>query len=297
MFAAAYKVARGFTQPVITAFIRQDGKCGAGIGTFVPVNDAGWCVTAFHIVDGLRGMSVQADATSKYEVQRKAIEDDASLGKNQRRIRLNQLQRPKADECRAYAPWWGWPTVRMVENFGLPLADLAVVRLEGIPAGAVKNYPVFKDPTRDFDHGTSLCRMGFPFSEITPTYNETSGQFDLPPGSLPLPLFPNEGIMTRLINLNVIGAAEKPKFPLQFVETSSPGLRGQSGGPIFDRHGTVWAIQSNTQHYHLGFDPTGPDGKSLKVPPQFLHVGWGVHAETVIGLMQQHNIDFQMSSY
>jgi hypothetical protein len=41
----------------------------------------------------------------------------------------------------------------------------------------------------------------------------------------------------------------------KFVEMSSPGLRGQSGGPRFDVNGMVWGLQSRTQHLALGFSP------------------------------------------
>ena len=42
---------------------------------------------------------------------------------------------------------------------------------------------------------------------------------------------------------------------VHYLETSSAGLLGQSGGPIFDIDGTVWAMQSRTTHLPLGFAP------------------------------------------
>lgn len=46
-----------------------------------------------------------------------------------------------------------------------------------------------------------------------------------------------------------------------FIETSTPRLRGQSGGPIFDVNGAIWAIQSQTHHLKLGF---GDNQNTLK---------------------------------
>lgn len=66
------------------------------------------------------------------------------------------------------------------------------------------------------------------------------------------------------------------------IETSSPGLRGQSGGPVYDREGRVWGIQSRTIHIPLGFDPTIIiDGVST-VEHQFLNLGIATHARTVL---------------
>ena len=70
------------------------------------------------------------------------------------------------------------------------------------------------------------------------------------------------------------------------LELSTPGLRGQSGGPLFDEDGLICGMQSSTNHLHLGFDmknfeyKTG--GKTIKVTNQpFLHVGHCIHANII----------------
>jgi hypothetical protein len=94
-----------------------------------------------------------------------------------------------------------------------------------------------------------------------------------------------------------LAAGDQPQFPLKYVETSSPGLRGQSGGPIFDAHGSIWAIQSQTVHLQLGFSPQVKQGGTQHTEHQFLNVGWGVHAETVLGLLNQLGIEHNVSAY
>jgi hypothetical protein len=140
-----------------------------------------------------------------------------------------------------------------------------------------------------------LCRLGFPFHSIEPTYDAGKDTFELPAGSVPLPLFPIEGILTRFVEVVVPTGQPKPNYPLRYLETSSPGLKGQSGGPIFDTHGTVWAIQSKTQHYPLGFNPEVPGEHARE--HQFLNVGWGVHAATIVAAMKEKGISFQQSDY
>jgi hypothetical protein len=67
-----------------------------------------------------------------------------------------------------------------------------------------------------------------------------------------------------------------------FVETSSPGLKGQSGGPIFDVNATLWALQSRTVPFPLDIAPAVKEnGKEFK-EYQFIQVGLGAHASHII---------------
>ena len=72
-------------------------------------------------------------------------------------------------------------------------------------------------------------------------------------------------------------------------ETSAPGLRGQSGGPIFDGDGRIWGIQSETTSYELGFSP------EVKGEPehQFLNVGKAVDSSTVCSFLDGLGVSYQ----
>src|ERR1019366_8275043 len=126
--------------------------------------------------------------------------------------------------------------------------------------------------------------MGFPFHQVTPIYHRDRDAFELPPGALPVPLFPNDGILTRFVS--VLPPSPDPDIPYLWVETSTPGLRGQSGGPTFDRKGTICAIQVSTSSYPLDFDP--------KLPAQYLHVGLGVHPVTINAALKKLGIDHKI---
>ena len=92
--------------------------------------------------------------------------------------------------------------------------------------------------------------------------------------------------MTRFIEAGTSSAG----IQAHLLETSSPGLRGQSGGPIFDTDGRVWALQSRTTHLPLGFSPeVEVNGKEV-TEHQFLNVGWGVHSETIIDFANLHGV-------
>ena len=126
--------------------------------------------------------------------------------------------------------------------------------------------------------------LGFPFYKITPQFNEKDNSFDLPKEVLSMPHFPIEGMFTRNINLSR-GAGLSAKF----IETSSPGLPGQSGGPIFDSDGKIWAIQSSTTYYNFNRQ----DGKR-KIRATF-DCGIGAHPEAIIVFMKNQEIKFRMS--
>lgn len=81
----------------------------------------------------------------------------------------------------------------------------------------------------------------------------------------------------------------------KFIETSTPGLRGQSGGPIFDADANVWAIQSRTMSLPLGFSPVVKQGNKEIIEHQFMHVGWGSHVEEVIRMLTDRQIRFALS--
>lgn len=291
MFAKAVARARQFTSPVITSSVTQGGRSQAGIGAFIHVNDEGWILTAAHIVQVYRDYDSSMKQMQKHEADVAAIHADSSLKDKEKGKRLRALGRPNPEWIRAFSLWWGKDGRQLRDVKVLPEGDLAIGRLDPFDPVDVLGYPDFKDPSKGVDSGTSLCRLGFPFHDVTPTFS--NGVFQLPPETFPIPLFPNEGILTRLV---LIGKHQRG-YDVGFLETSNPGLRGQSGGPIFDREGTVWAVQSQTRHMRLGFSPPVPGGRSGEVEHQFMNVGWGTHPATVVGALAEHGIKHSLSPY
>lgn len=262
------------------------------------LNDEGWVLTAFHILQLIDSLARATAEYQKYERERSAIDRDDSLSPGEKRRRLTKLRRPPPSAVTNHSSWWGWDGVGIAEAHGIEPIDLGVARLSKFDKSWVRTYPFLKDPTKGMRPGTSLCKLGFPFHAIEPKFDPQKNAFVLPAGAVPLPFFPLEGIYTRQVVLG--GISNAPSYPLQFLETSSPGLLGQSSGPTFDTRGTVWAIQSRTQHFPLGF---GGDLKGSQLSAkqqeflrhQYLNVGWGVHSETVIGLLRARGIRFQLS--
>lgn len=278
VFADAYRKAAAFTKPVIVSWANADGTCQSGVGSFVVVNDDGWILTAHHIVALLDQLGARKKAYTDHQAAAKAITDDPGLLGDQKRKKLRQLGPMPKDAVISFSFWWAADRVQPQDFTSLVDADLAVGRLQPFDKASVTTYPVFKNPANPVAPGTSLCRLGFPFHQITPTFD---GQgFHLPPNTMPMVLFPIEGILTRELIVN-----PDPKAFVGFIETSSPGLMGQSGGPIFDRDGVIWGIQSQTHHLPLGFSPPVPNGRPGEKEHQFLNVGVGTHPATIINVL------------
>lgn len=293
MFSSACTNAREFTFPIIISSRQVNGRCSAGIGTFVIINEEGWIVTAWHIIQSILDLRNAVKIYNDILSKRKSIEDDDKIHKNEKRRLLN-LHKISPEMVTHFSVLYGNVDWEIQQFRGIPEIDLAVGKIQNFKSSTIRTYPSFKDPKANMDSGSSLCKLGFPFHNIIPTFDEVSGSFSLPAGSLPVPLFPLEGIFTRGVRIDSNVAKS---YPLMFVETSSPGLRGQSGGPTFDIHGNIWAIQSSTRHLKLGFGATSQMIAKEKdiLENQYLHVGWGIHAETIIGFLTEEKIKFNLS--
>lgn len=139
--------------------------------------------------------------------------------------------------------------------------------------------------------GVFSSRLGFPFPEFTNfAYDEASDSIRWPnTGRINSLRFPVEGMLTRHLvdeDGQVIG-----------FEMSMPGLRGQSGGPVFDVDGKVWGRQVATAHLDLNFDVDQEvirDGLKKRVKDSAcLHVGHCIHADVLKSFMGEHGIQFQ----
>ena len=101
--------------------------------------------------------------------------------------------------------------------------------------------------------------------------------------------FPIEGMVTRHFG--------DPTGKIFGVEMSTPGLKGQSGGPLFDTAGLVYGMQSRTNHLYLGFDMNNQElfseGRKIKINNQpLLHVGHCVHVDILKQFLQENNITY-----
>ncbi len=290
MFARAFRQAVRFTRPVVILRRRFDGTIEGGCGACVVINDEGWVVTANHLFRSHDDSLRHAEEISRHYRRVADIQGDRRLSPDARRRKIFRLPANPA-WITHHTFWWGADDVHIRDVVRLPEADLAAGRLEPFSPGPPDAYPAFKNPAT-LAVGTSLCKLGYPFQEITASFRADDNAFELPPAALSLTHFPIEGIFTRTLSG---GRSRDGRFDVKFVETSSPGVSGQSGGPIFDAAGTVWAVQSRTDFRPFGCCAhSGANGKRT-VEKHFLNVGVGVHPEVIAAFLSANRIRFSVS--
>ena len=230
----------------------------------VLVNEDGWIVTAKHVVEAMD----QALEMEKVARQRDAIKANRTLSNRQRQQALAKLPRSKVDRA---AVSWGHPHARPEDVIVSDTCDLAAVHLSNLSIPSGYKPPKFR---KDVSPGEFLRRVGYALLEdkLQAVWHADKQQFEL--NATP-PLFVNSGIVSRFLS--------QPNGEVRLIEIDSPGLNGQSGGPLIDREGGICGIQSATSHYPLtAMDP--------KIPNQFYHVGVAVHAETVRAFLKENGI-------
>ncbi|HST04537.1 MAG TPA: serine protease [Chloroflexia bacterium] len=287
MFADAIKLVSQFTKHLIIFQRDLNGDVTGRVGTFIILNKDGWCLTAAHLLKPIPDFAAKKEKADEYYRRRDAIAADPKLQPNVRQRRLGQLPKP-ADALTHQLYTWNFQVAPGFHVKADPFRDLALVQLQPEIAANIDTFPTFRNPELELQPGTSLCRFGFPFPEIDAKFHEAENRFELTDHSQIVP-FPNEGIMTRNIRLT------SPDGTLQgdYLETSSPGLPGQSGGPIFDRFGTICGLQSRTLHLPLGFALDPADSAKIHnkgIDAQFMNVGIGPNSKTIVPFLEKHKI-------
>lgn len=167
---------------------------------------------------------------------------------------------------------------------------MAIIKFKGYKKLLYKNHAVFLKDEKLVQQGKYLCRLGYPFPEFS-NYKYESEKDDIiwtKEGKPQTPRFPIDGIITRKLSNKgkVIG-----------IEISTPGLRGQSGGPLFDTNSVVYGMQSHTHHLHLGFDIKekeileGSKKKKVSNHP-FLHLGNCIHVNIIKSFLKEKEVKF-----
>lgn len=164
-----------------------------------------------------------------------------------------------------------------------PTLDLALIHVQGDVGMQTRVYPTFSRTL--VDSGMMLCKLGYPFVEYTcVTYDALKDDiFFIQEGILHTPYFPLEGMVTRRVaqDNKIVG-----------FEMSTPGLKGQSGGPIFDTDGLVWGIQSMTRHLDLEFTTIKKTAKGTHEAHAYYHVGVGTSSVEIISFLEEHHVSF-----
>jgi len=291
MFVKAIEEVGKFTRPIHTITRNYDEThVNPGAATLFFVNEMGYAITCKHVID-LIGNRLNINA--HYD---NFAKEKATIGKNKFNKRIKELEAKynfKNDTIVQLNELFVGCTTETNFNYrwiNHPKYDLSIVIFENFKNPAYQSHAVFLKDTSVLKQGKYLCRLGFPFPEFTNfQYNAAKDNIEwTDTGQVETPRFPIEGMLTRhLVDAGKIAG----------IELSTPGLRGQSGGPLFTEDGLIAGMQISTNHLHLGFDmksfeyKTG--NKTIRVTNQpFLHVGHCIHADIIKEFLTANNIKF-----
>ena len=165
--------------------------------------------------------------------------------------------------------------------------DLAIIKFRGVKVNC-SSFPIFSKVKPE--QGQSLCKLGYAFPEYSYfEYSESENRIIMKREiQSNFPLFPMDGIVTRhIVDENGV---------VSMFETSTPGLRGQSGGPVFSPDGIVYGIQSMTKHIDLNFDVEATVKRGSKkrevVYTPFINLGIEISSDKIIEFLRENNIEF-----
>lgn len=249
MFVEAIETAIAFTRP-IHLISRNYGSntVHPGAATLFFVNSDGWALTCRHVANQLQ---IANQLTGQYKAFNEELTDRRGK-KKEKQLRRDLERKYKFSSrttveirCRFMNCVKGKLDIKARFHSKL---DIALLKFDFFEQLLCESFPTFPKDTSALKQGKFLCRLGFPFPEFTNfTYDANKDSIDwTTTGKSNTPRFPIEGMVTRHL---VDESGEKVGF-----EMSTPGLRGQSGGPAFDTNGNVWGMQAATRHLDLNFD-------------------------------------------
>ena len=294
MFADAIEKNSKFTRSIhfISRFFGHT-EVIPGTATLFFVNDEGVAITCKHVAESLLKSSKINDLYRSYSDEIKASPADQCHDANVEAVAskygyhsgITAELKTLFFECAKTET--GSISYSVIHH---KVHDLSLIKITNATSFLYQGHAVFAKDSTKLHRGDFLCRIGYPFPEFSNySYNATSDSIEWTQvGREDTPLFPIEGMFTR----DVIGTERVCAY-----ELSTPGLRGQSGGPLFDRNGTIYGMQSETRHLPLGFDQFHAkvriNGEMIEVENHpFLHVGRCVCVDIIKEFLDEHKIKY-----
>jgi len=281
MFVKAIQHISQFTRPIQTLIRTYGNKAiRPGLSTLFFVNKDGVAVTCKHVANLIMAANQKLQQYQQFKEKLAALPRDHTFEAafesliKEFKYTENTVVQVKNNFVGCVYP------LHQIQVHNHPEHDLALLHFKGHKQVQYRGHATFLKDMNELKAGKTLCRAGFPFPEYK-NYNfdeEKDEMFFLPRQNPNIPIFPLEGMVTRNI-------ASK-KGEIFAIELSTPGLKGQSGGPLFDTRGRIFGMQQSTKHLHLGFDienkPIHTKHGQRKVNNYaFLHLGQCIRADII----------------
>ena len=292
MFIKAIERASAYTRPIHNITRTYTGKkLIPGAATLFFVNNEGYAVTCKHVIDMLANAENVNTHYNNFKQERQTI---LASPKHKQLLKGLELKYNYKADSAIQSKNNFVDIVDTMSGFTWhthPTLDLAILKFNDFKTLLYKEPAVLLADESKIKQGKYLCRLGFPFAEFNNyQYNQSTDDIEWTQTGLQVsPIFPLEGMITRFLG--------DPDNGLMGIEMSTPGLRGQSGGPLFDDQGIVYGMQFSTKHLHLGFDLIDKEimtdvGVKKVSDFSFLHLGQCIHINVIKAFLKQHNVSF-----
>lgn len=291
MFVNAIKELTKFTRPIQT-ITRSYGykEVVPGLSTLFFVNENAVAVTCKHVAQLIIAAEKANQQFNKFKVERDKLAKDGKFKRNLKGLEV-KYKYQKDSTIQIKNSFVG--SVDIIKEITVhqhKKYDLAIVEFKGYNEIQYQSYAKFLKDTSKIEQGKYLCRVGYPFPEYTNYKYDAVVDEIMFDNSKPanIPIFPIDGIVTR----NIAEGTE-----IMGIEMSTPGLKGQSGGPLFDKDGLIYGMQQSTKHLHLGFDIENKEillsGRRKKINDYaFLHLGQCIRVDIITQFLDEHNIKY-----
>lgn len=294
MYVKAIEEIQKFTRPVHTILRHyQNDFIQPAAATLFFVNEEGCAITCTHVLEILLQESTINSTYDKFKVEKELLGTKVD-GRYKKKLKdlevkykynqpgeVAQLKNVLLDCLGKFD--FDWITH--------PTLDLAILKFKKFDTKYYSSYAKFIKDSSQIKAGKSLCRFGFPFVEFTNfEYDKNNDNIKFTAtGNNSALAFPIDGIVTRQVTSD--------GTTIDGIEMSTPGLRGQSGGPLFDSDGLIYGLQSQTVFFHLGFNEKKVEiitnGKKTTIlNDTFLNAGRCVHVDSIKAFLKSNDIKY-----
>ena len=291
MFKTAIEKVGQFTRPIhFISNIYGERTVRPGAATLFFVNGKGVALTCKHVTALIKQSAEILNRYQNFQKEKNALLKSGSYNKKIKELKAKFGYDKPDNACQLLYQLVACVDLKTIDVIEHPVYDLAILKMRDFTQSYYSGHAVFARDSSQLQPGVFLCRLGFPFPEFTNfKYDDATEMISWTAGQVRMVRFPIEGMVTRHFG--------NPEGKIFGVEMSTPGLKGQSGGPLFDANGIIYGMQSMTNHLHLGFDMNNQEmyseGRKIKITNQpLLHVGNCVHVDIIKEFLRQHQVEF-----
>lgn len=287
MYVKAIEKNRKFVFPIMIGIKRYDtDNVDFSIAAMTKINNEGYFVTCKHVAELLK---MYLEFNKERDNVLKIVEKSSKITSKKEKKKFDQVNNLTQNffiDMHLILPFdlGGQLNIDITMHNYL---DIAIIKFSNIKIDG--ECPTFSKNNAKV--GMSVCKLGFAFSNGNPfSYDSVNHNIVCNMNNgFEYPIFPFDGMITRNINMNF---DDGMLFENSAFEMSTAGLRGQSGGPVFDTNGIIYGIQS--MNCTMPLDIIGRDTKNGKNKeyPQFINTSIGIDSISITNLFDENKIEY-----